>query len=188
MAEPSEKEKMLAGEPYRSGDAALEEERRHAKLLCAEYNRHVGELDRRTLARLLGYETDAWLEPPFFCDYGYNLRLGGNVYANHNFIVLDGAPVTIGDNVLFANNVTLTTATHPTDPVLRVAGIEYAYPITIGSNVWLGAGVIVLPGVTIGDNTTIGAGSVVTRSIPANAIAYGNPARVERTLDSGQAN
>lgn len=174
---------MLAGELYRD-EPALERERMRAKRLCHAYNQTAGDLDRSILAELFGYETDAYLEPPFYCDYGYNLRLGRRVYANHNLVVLDCVPVTIGDNVLFGPNVVLSTATYPVDPSIREQALEYARPIAVGINVWLGAGVIVLPGVEIGANTTVGAGSVVTRSLPANCVAVGNPCRVVRDLQA----
>jgi maltose O-acetyltransferase len=182
----TEKAKMLAGELYRADDRQIMAERNRAKRLCGEYNRVIGEPDRRILASILGVETDAWFEPPFYCDFGCNLRVGRGVFANHNLIVLDCNIVTIGDNVQIAPNVVLSTATHPIDPEVRRSGLEMARPITIGDNVWLGAGVIVLPDVSIGDNTTVGAGSVVTRSLPANCVAYGNPCRIVRDL-SGEA-
>ncbi|GGF11309.1 sugar O-acetyltransferase [Hymenobacter cavernae] len=179
---PSEKEKMLAGELYQANDPELVAERLRAKTLCHRYNQQPVELDRRVLAELLGYETDAHIETAFRCDYGYNIRLGRNFYANYNLVVLDCALVTIGDDVFVAPNVVLSTAGHPIEAEPRVAGWEFAKPIAIGNKVWLGAGVLVMPGVTIGDNAVIGAGSVVTRSIPANAVAVGNPCRVLREL------
>jgi maltose O-acetyltransferase len=183
MSEPvTEKEKMLAGAMYFANDAQLVAERKRAKALCHKYNQYVIDLDRVTLEELFGYPTDAYLEPPFFCDYGYNVRLGRNVYANHHLVVLDGAPVTIGDNVFIGPNVVLSTAGHPVDPVVRTSGLEFVKPITIGDNVWIGASVVVVPGVDIGPNVTVGAGSVVTRSIPPNCVAVGNPCRVLRHL------
>jgi maltose O-acetyltransferase len=178
----SEKAKMLAGDLYVASDPQLVAERKRAKALCARYNREVVDLDRAILAELFGRPTDAYLEPPFFCDYGYNVRLGRNVYANHNLVVLDCAPVTVGDEVYIGPNVVLSTAGHPVDPATRVSGLEFAKPITIGRRVWIGASVTVLPGVEIGDDVTIGAGSVVTRSIPARTVAVGNPCRVMREL------
>ena len=184
MTEPglTEKAKMLAGELYRGNDPELTAERARAKKLCAEYNLSAGNLNRAVLQDLLGCETDVYFEPPFFCDYGHNLRLGRNVYANHNLVILDCAIVTLGDDVQIAPNVLISTAGHPVDPEVRRSGLEFAHPITIGNNVWLGAGVLVMPGVTIGENTTVGAGSVVTRSMPANCLAFGNPCRVVRDL------
>jgi len=183
MTSRTEKEKMLAGELYLANEPGLVAERRRAKTLCYRYNQEPVELDKQVLAELLGSATaDAHIEAPFRCDYGYNILLGRNFYANYALTILDCAPVTIGDNVFVAPNVVLTTAGHPVEAGPRVAGWEFARPITIGHNVWLGAGVIVLPGVTIGDNTTIGSGSVVTRDIPANVVAVGNPCRVLREL------
>lgn len=184
MENRTEEEKMLAGELYLAADPHLEALRRRAKRLCAEYNRRVQELDRATLGELLGQSTDAYIEPPFFCDYGHNVRLGQRFYANHNLVILDCALVTIGNDVMVAPNVVISTATHPIEPRARTVGHEYALPIKIGSQVWLGANVTILPGVEIGDCTVIGAGSVVTRSIPANVVAVGNPCRVLRAIDA----
>lgn len=183
MNQPAtEKSRMLAGELYRAADAELNRERQRAKRLCAEYNREPVDLKREVLAELFGAATDAWIEPPFYCDYGYNIRLGEGFYANHNLVVLDCAEVVIGAHVYVGPNVVIATAGHPVDPVVRTSGLEYAKPIRIGDNVWIGANVSVLPGVEIGANTTIGAGSVVTRSIPANCVAVGNPCRVVRGI------
>ncbi len=178
----SEKAKMLAGELYFANDPELTQERKRAKALCARYNQSVVDLDLPTLAELLGTPTDAYLEPPFYCDYGYNIRLGRNVYANHNLIILDGAEVFIGNNVYIAPNVVLSTAGHPVDPAVRISGLEFVRPIRIRDNVWIGANVSVLPGVEVGENVTIGAGSVVTKSIPPSCVAVGNPCRVLRYL------
>ena len=178
----AEKAKMLSGELYFANDTQLVAERKRAKALCAEYNRDAEAPNLRILSELLGYATDAYLEPPFFCDYGYNIRLGKNVYANHNLIILDCAPVSIGDSVLFGPNVVISTAGHPIEPEVRTSGVEYARPISIGSNVWIGATVTIVPAVEVGDNVTIGAGSVVTKSIPANCVAAGNPCRILRYL------
>lgn len=178
----TEKEKMLAGLTYVAADAELDADRQRAKSLCARYNRGAPARDLALLAELLGYETDAYLEPPFHCDYGYQLRLGRGVYANHNLIVLDCAPVTIGDRTMLGPNVVLATAGHPLDPAERAAGLEFAAPITLGADVWVGASVTLVGGVEVGDGTTIGAGSVVTRSLPARCLAFGNPCRVVRML------
>jgi maltose O-acetyltransferase len=178
----TEKEKMIAGELYMANDPELTKDRKRAKALCYRYNQQVEDLDKATLSDLVGYTTDAYLEPPFYCDYGYNIQLGANVYANHNLVVLDCAPVIIGDNVFIAPNVVISTAAHPIDAQVRSSGLEFAKPIRIGNNVWIGATVTILPGVEIGDNVTIGAGSVVTRSIPPNSVAVGNPCRVLRSL------
>ena len=125
---------------------------------------------------------------PFYCDYGSNIHIGDNFFANTNLVILDGAKVTIGDNVFIAPHVGIYTAGHPLDKELRNAGLEYAYPITIGNNVWIGGHVCILPGVSIGDNSVIGAGSVVTKDIPSGVLAYGNPCRVIRHIEPGEAN
>jgi maltose O-acetyltransferase len=181
----TEKEKMLAGELYRASDPGLVEERRRAKMICRRYNASDNVPDAELLRELLGHATDAYIEPPFFCDYGYNIRLGARFYANHGLIVLDVMPVTIGDDVFIAPNVVISAATHPVDVETRVAGLELGRPVTIGHGVWIGSGVQVLPGVTIGDGSIIGAGAVVTKDIPANCVAAGNPCRVMRELRPG---
>lgn len=122
------------------------------------------------------------ITPPFWCDYGYNIIVGDNFYSNHNLIITDGAKVTFGNNVFVAPNCCFTTAEHSIDPQLRKAGIEVAKPITIGNNVWIGAGAVILAGVEIGDNAVIGAGSVVKKSIPANVVAVGVPCKVLREI------
>lgn len=136
------------------------------------------------LKKLLGKTGENLIvEPPFTCDYGYNIEVGENFYANVNLVILDGAKVRIGDNAFIAPNVGIYTAGHPLDASDRNKGLEYAYPITIGNNVWIGAGAIILPGVTIGNNVVIGAGSVVTKNIPAYSLAVGNPCRVIKRID-----
>lgn len=125
---------------------------------------------------------DTVITPPFWCDYGYNISVGDNFYSNHNLVITDGAEVTFGDNVFIAPNCCFTTAEHAIDPEMRKAGTEIAKPITIGNNVWIGAGSTVLAGVTIGDNTVIGAGSVVKKSIPGNVVAVGVPCKVLRAI------
>lgn len=125
---------------------------------------------------------------PFYCDYGSNIHIGDNFFANTNLVILDGAKVTIGDNVFIAPHVGIYTAGHPLDKEQRNAGLEYTYPITIGNNVWIGGHVCILPGVSIGDNSVIGAGSVVTKDIPSGVLAYGNPCRVIRHIEPGEAN
>jgi len=161
--------------------------RRRARTLLARYNATTeDEPDERTslLHELLPrVGPGAWIEPPFFCDYGTNLSLGERFYANTGCIVLDSAPVTVGDRALLGPAVQLLAATHPLDPALRAQGLESAEPIAIGDDVWLGGGAIVLPGVTIGDRAVVGAGSVVTRDVPADVVVAGNPARVIRSLE-----
>lgn len=180
----SEKDKMLAGQPYDAWDPILCEDRMAAKAACHAFNRaDPNDLEGRMaiLRSLLEMRGKAHLEPTFFCDYGYNIHLGDNFYANHNLVVLDGCRVDIGNNVKFGPNVMMSTATHPIDPVERRT-VEYALPIRIGDDVWLGGNVSVLPGVTIGDGSVIGAGSVVTRDIPAGVVAVGNPCRELRQI------
>ncbi|HEY2491827.1 MAG TPA: sugar O-acetyltransferase [Paenibacillus sp.] len=183
----TEKEKMLSGKLYKAFGEELFGERQYAKELVFDYNTlRPSEVEQRQniMKKLLG-ETgkEFFIEPPFRCDYGYNIYIGENFYSNYNCVILDCAKVTIGDNVMFAPNVSLFAAGHPVDHELRNTGEEYAFPITIGNNVWLGGGVIVNPGVTIGDNTVIGSGSVVTKDIPANVIAAGNPCRIIRSIN-----
>ena len=183
-----EKEKMIAGELYESADTELREERMRSKELIYDYN-HIrpSELKAREkiIRELFGSVGKGFLiEQPFHCDYGYNIRVGENFYANMGCGILDCAPVTIGDNVMLAPNVNIYTAGHPLDVEQRNAGVEYAYPVTIGNNVWIGGNVTIVPGVTIGDNSVIGAGSVVTKDIPANVVAMGNPCRVVREIVS----
>lgn len=182
----TELQKMLAGELYDASDAELTAGRSNARKLFMEYNAlDYDDKDgkRSVLKQLLGsFENNIDIQSPFYCDYGFNIFAGNNLFLNFNCIILDCARVTFGDNVFLAPNVQIYTAYHPVIAAERIKGPEYAAPITIGNNVWLGGGVIVCPGVTIGDNTTIGAGSVVTKSIPANVVAAGNPCRVIREL------
>lgn len=131
-----------------------------------------------------GAGTGLLIEQPFYCDYGYNIRVGDNFYANFNLVILDEAPVTLGDNVFIAPDCGFYTAGHPIEAAERNKGLEYARPITVGDNVWIGAGVTVLAGVTIGDNCVIGAGSVVVKDIPANCVAVGNPCKVIKTINN----
>ncbi len=167
-------------------DESLLRDRQNAKKLCREYN-DADPLDMDTKAsvmkKILGkVGENFWIESPFMCDYGYNIEIGRNFYANYSLVVLDCAKVTIGDNVLIAPNVGIYTAGHPIVADQRNSGLEYAYPITIGNNVWIGAGTHICPGVTIGDNVVIGAGSVVTKDIPANTVAYGVPCKPVREI------
>jgi len=182
----SEKEKMLAQKLYDATDARLEAERIKAKDLCYDFN-HLRPSQAKTgqavLKQLLGQtQANFTITAPFWCDYGYNISLGENFYANHNLTILDGAKVTFGNNVFIAPNCGFYTAGHPIDTNRRNLGLEYAYPITVGDNVWIGGGVQVLPGVTIGSNVVIGSGSVVTKDIPDNCVAVGNPCKVIRPI------
>lgn len=182
----SEKEKMLAGELYQANyDDELFVERQKAKELCYEYNNlKPTDLEKRKelMRKILGKTKEQFLvEQPFICDYGYNIEIGENFYSNHNLTILDGNKVKFGDNVFIAPNCSFYTAGHPLDAEMRNKGIEYAKPIEIGNNVWIGGNVVVLPGVKIGDNTVIGAGSIVNKDIPSNVIAVGNPCKVIKT-------
>lgn len=181
----SEKEKMIAGDFYRPGDPQLSADRKRAKALCFRLNQTCPTDAEQRLAltrELLPNATEAWVESPFNCDYGYNIATGKGFYANHGCTLLDCAPISIGDNCLLAPGVVIATATHPLDPVERASGQEFAKAITIGHNVWFGANVTVGPGVSIGDNVVIGAGSVVVRDLPANSVCVGSPARPIRFL------
>lgn len=184
--EKTEKEKMIAGELYQAMEKELMNERQHAKEQLFQYNNlEPSKIKARNqiLKKLFGRTTSRFfIEPPFRCDYGYNIFLGDNFYANYNLIILDCAPVTIGDNVMIGPNVSLFTAGHPVHPEPRVAGWEFAKPITIGDNAWIGGHTVINPGVTIGKNTVIGSGSVVTKDIPENVVAAGNPCRVIREI------
>ena len=185
--EMSEKEKMLNGLLYDAmADDTLLEERIRCKSLCYEYNNlHPANLDERKskIKEILGKSGEnVYIEPNFYCDYGYNIEIGENFYANHNLVILDPGKVVFGDNVFVGPNCGFYTAEHPLDYETRNKGLETAEPIKIGNNVWFGGGVIVLGGVTIGDNTVIGAGAVVTKDIPSNVVAVGNPCRVIKKI------
>lgn len=185
----SEKEKCQKGELYdANNDPELIAEREKCKVICHEYNcltPHKQAARNNIIKRLFGKTGKNFLiEQPFYCDYGYNIEIGENFYSNVNMVILDGAKVSFGDNVFIAPNCGFYTAGHPLDVKQRNKGLEYARPITVGDNVWIGAGVSVLPGVTIGNNSVIGAGSVVNRDIPANSLAVGNPCKVIRRIDN----
>ena len=185
MPVKSEREKMLTGELYNPLDPELVAARERARDLCQDLNagREADqEMRRRILGELLraGGES-VWIQPPFHCDYGFNIRLGKKCYFNFNCVVLDVCEVKIGDFTLFGPAVQIYTATHPLEAELRREK-EYGKPVSIGSDVWVGGGAIICPGVTIGSRSVIGAGSVVTKDIPANVLAVGNPCRVIREL------
>lgn len=185
-SEKSEREKMLAGELYLASDPELADGSLRAARLLQQYNQTVaGDRAHRTkiLQELLGQVgTEPQIVPPFHCDYGSHIFVGDRFYMNYGGVILDCNTVHIGNDVLCAPYVQIYTAHHPIDPTLRLTGRELASPIRIGNNVWIGGGVIICPGVTIGDNTTIGAGSVVTKDIPDNVVAVGNPCRVIRSV------
>ena len=181
----SEKEKMLAGNFYNAGDKELVKERDYARELIFEYNHtKPSEKEKRQeiLQRLIRAKGSFHVQAPFYCDYGYNIEVGENFYANYNCIILDVNKVKIGDNVLLGPNVQIYTAAHPIDPNERLTGKEFAKSIVIGDNAWIGGGSILCPGVKIGNNVTIGAGSVVPKNIPDNVIAVGNPCRIIREI------
>ena len=183
----TEKEKMESGLLYDANyDAALQAERLRAKELCHAYNQlspSDAEGQRELLGRLLGrIEGECCILAPFWCDYGYHIEIGRNFFANHNTVILDGGKVVFGDNVFIGPNCGFYTAGHPVDRERRNRGLEYAWPITVGDDVWIGGGVQVLPGVTIGSDVVIGAGSVVVRDIPGHSVAAGNPCRVIRPI------
>ena len=188
----NQKERMLAGLPYKAWLDGLEEERELCKQKVYEFNLLPPKERNRIpalLKELLGKTGDSlWVEPPFHCDYGWNIEVGENFFANYNLTILDVGKVTIGKNVMIAPNVSIYTAGHPVHPDSRNSGYEYGIPITIGDNVWIGGSVVILPGVTIGNNAVIGAGSVVTKDIPDNAIAAGNPCKVIRTVTEADRN
>lgn len=186
----TEKMKAHAGKLY---DANYDPELLAERAACAEllYDYHQlrpsQEAERRSLLRRLFGRVgeNATVAPPFHCDYGYNIEVGANFFLNAGCVILDGAKVSFGDNVFVAPHCGFYTAGHPLDVARRNQGLEYARPITIGDNVWIGAEVCVLPGVSIGEGSVIGAGSVVTKDIPAHVLAFGNPCRVIRELKEG---
>ncbi|HCD42723.1 MAG TPA: galactoside O-acetyltransferase [Lachnoclostridium sp.] len=182
----NQKERMLAGLPYKAWLDGLNEERMENKLkiyqynqLCPDEEEKMAELIRSILGKA-GKEVH--IEAPFHCDYGTNIEVGDYFYANYNCTILDVGKVIIGDNVMFAPNVSIYTAGHPIHPDSRNSGYEYGIPVTIGNNVWIGGNVIINPGVTIGNDVVIGAGSVVTKDIPDRVVALGNPCRVVRQI------
>ena len=182
----NQKERMLAGLPYKAWLDGLSEERLENKKRVYRYNHlppEALEEQDALIRQILGRTGETvHIEAPFHCDYGYNIEVGENFFANYNLVILDVGRVTIGKNAQIAPNVAIYTAGHPIHPDSRNSGYEYGIPVTIGDNVWIGGNVCVMPGVTIGSNVVIGAGSVVTRDIPDNVIAAGNPCRVIREI------
>ncbi|MGN6108383.1 MAG: sugar O-acetyltransferase [Kofleriaceae bacterium] len=178
----SEREKMLAGELYRATEPELVEAARRAHALMAAFNATAGPAGMEILRQLLGKVGEGvTVRPRFSCDYGTNISIGRGTFVNFDCVFLDCATIELGEDVQVAPGVHLYTAGHPIDPELRRSGLEFALPIRIEDNVWLGGGAIVCPGVTIGKNSVIGAGSVVVRDIPPDVIAVGNPCRVVRS-------
>lgn len=185
----TEKQKMLMGIIYNAEEACLIEERNRAKSLTKQYNESRQE-DRDHRKYLMGQifgklGQNVHLEAPFYLDYGYRTTIGDDFFSNFNLTILDGGGVEIGDRVFIGPNVGIYTANHPTDARRREKGYEWALPVKIGNKVWIGGGVTILPGVTIGDNTVIAAGSVVTKDIPANVVAAGNPCKVIKEAEEG---
>ena len=185
----TEKQKMLMGIIYNAEEACLIEERNRAKSLTKQYNESRQE-DRDHRKYLMGQifgklGQNVHLEAPFYLDYGYRTTIGDDFFSNFNLTILDGGGVEIGDRVFIGPNVGIYTANHPTDVRRREKGYEWALPVKIGNKVWIGRGVTILPGVTIGDNTVIAAGSVVTKDIPANVVAAGNPCKVIKEAEEG---
>lgn len=182
----NQKDRMLAGLPYKAWLDGLPEERLETKKKIYEYNHLPPEkwhMQAELLRQILGRTgKHVHIEAPFHCDYGYNIEVGENFFANYNFIVLDVGKVRIGDNAQIAPNVSIYTAGHPLHPDSRNSGYEYGIDITIGDNVWIGGNTCIMPGVTVGSNVVIGAGSVVTKDLPDNVIAVGNPCKVIREI------
>ena len=187
----TEREKMLSGALYQAGAPELVRARRKAKELCRRFNLEAvrdPEAGERLLRELLGAAgEDVTIQPMFWCDYGCHIRMGSHIEINHNCVILDCAPVTFGDHVLIGPNCGFYTAGHPIEAAARNAGLEFARPITVGDSVWFGGSVSVLPGVTIGSGAVIGAESVVSRDIPPNVVAAGDPCRVLRPIHPGGA-
>lgn len=186
----TEKEKMLAGELYDPLDKELYNDRLKTRLLIKQLNdTREDKVEERTrvLKELIPDAGEGlWLQPPFYCDYGTNIQIGEKVFFNFNCVILDVTQVIIGSRTLFGPNVQVYAATHPMDYTQRAAGLEYAKPITIGNDVWIGGSAVICPGVTIGDRSVIGAGSVVTKDIPADVFAAGNPCKVIRSLTNNE--
>ena len=182
----TQKERMLAGLPYKAWLDGLSEERMACRRKLHAYNLLPPDEEaqaQRLLRELLGKTgRDPWINAPFHCDYGWNIEVGDNFFANYNLTILDVGKVTIGSNVQFAPNVSIYTAGHPLHPDSRNSGYEYGLPVIIGDNVWIGGNVVLLPGVTVGSNSVIGAGSVVSRDIPEWVVAVGSPCRVVRRI------
>ena len=181
----TEQEKMAAGLWFNPADKTLAKQRQHAKALCVQLNQQ-GPLPfkahQQLAAQLFGKLGSCYIEPNFFCDYGNNIELGQNFYANHNCVILDAAKVSIGDDVLLGPGVQIYTVTHPLDATQRKTGLEQGKAVTIGNSVWIGGGAIILPGVSIGEGAVIAAGAVVTKDVAAYVVVAGNPASVIKTL------
>ena len=181
-----EKEKMLKGELYNAENESLQNERIKCKLLCRQYNNldyDKFENRKSLIKQILGKTGNKYfIEQPFICDYGYNIEIGENFYSNHNLTIIDCAKVTFGDNIFIGPNCGFYTSEHPIDAEIRNKGLEYAKPITVGNNVWIGGNVTILSGITIGNNVVIGAGSVITKDIPDDCVVAGVPAKVIKRI------
>lgn len=185
-----EKQKMISGLPYQPADEVLRADRLRARELLHRYNHSSpnNNVERKTiLTELLGQGVGAYIEPSFRCDYGYNIYLGKEFYANFDCVMLDVCPIHIGDNCMLAPGVHIYTATHPLDAATRNSGVEFGKPVRIGNNVWIGGRAVINPGVTIGDNAVIASGAVVVKDVAANSVVGGNPARIIKTLPAGTA-
>jgi maltose O-acetyltransferase len=175
----SERDKMLAGELYRPSDPQIQADLAASAVWLGRYNTCAPGARRALLLERLGSVGEkAEIRPPFFCDYGFNIRLGAGVFLNFNCVVLDVVEVSVGDGTQVGPAVQIYTADHPRDPRLRHEGLEFGRPVHIGRNVWIGGGAVILPGVHIGDDATVGAGAVVVRDVPRGRTAVGNPARL----------
>ncbi|NLM66969.1 MAG: chorismate mutase [Enterococcus sp.] len=185
MNQKSEKEKMIAGEYYLAGDETLVADRRYARKQMMKFNAEMDPKKREEILKeTFGQITNsAYIEPNLRFDYGYNITVGKNFYANFDCTLLDVCPITFGDDCMLAPNVQIYTASHPIDPEERKSGLENGAAVTIGDNVWLGGGSVIVPGVTLGNNVVVGAGSVVTKSFPDNVVIAGNPARVIKAVE-----
>ena len=184
----SEKEKMLEGELYNPLDSVLRKERYHAKITFQKINslnEDQIKIRKELFNELLGTTSKRfWIEPPFFCDYGYNIIIGENVFINYNCCILDVCKVIIGDNCMLAPSVQIYTASHPLDAKSRNSGLEFGKPVTIGNNVWIGGNATICPGVNIGDNAVIAAGAVVIKDVEPNTLVGGNPAKLIKHIDN----
>jgi maltose O-acetyltransferase len=184
----TEKEKMRLGMLYDASDAELVEERKKARLLFQRINslnENEKDLRRQLIYKLFGEAgKDFWIEPPFYCDYGYNIKVGDMVFMNYNCCILDVMEVRMGSNILIGPGVQIYTATHPLESRKRAEWLEYAKPVTIGDDVWIGGGAIICPGVHIGNGAVIGAGAVVIKDVPDNVLVGGNPAKLIKKIDN----
>ncbi|PPA70591.1 sugar O-acetyltransferase [Jeotgalibacillus proteolyticus] len=183
----TEKDKMVAGELYAAWDAELVKDRQRVKVLTKELN-DLSPLEEQKRERLVkeifgSVGKSVYIEPPFRCDYGYNIHVGDNFYANFDCVILDVCEVRFGSNCMLAPGVHIYTATHPLDPDERNSGLEYGKPVTFGDNVWIGGRAVINPGVTVGNNAVIASGAIVTKDVPDNVVVAGNPARMIKEIE-----